>query len=306
MRSQKKLIVRPGMIMVGLGIILPILLLLFTLANSLYKETGRQHFTLQLSAYAASASNGQAVFEQKCQGCHTIGGGKTVGPDLKGVTSRRDREWLIKFITTPDQIIARGDPLAKQLLEEYNGILMPNMGLSDADADDILSYIEARSGGEPSAPIKEPEPTLFVTRGDASMGRSIFTGAIPLENGGASCVSCHDISGIGALGGGTLARSLDGAYDRLGDQGLASIMKTAPFPIMLSIYGKQPLNDDEIADLVTFLHASSVNQEAAPSQSLYFVILGTVGLLLIAGIFQLLWRGRLSGVRQSLVKGGSK
>ena len=37
---------------------------------------------------------GEQAFKTKCAACHTIGGGKLVGPDLKEVTTRRDDAWL--------------------------------------------------------------------------------------------------------------------------------------------------------------------------------------------------------------------
>ncbi len=89
---------------------------------------------------------GQAIFEQSCKSCHSIGGGRIVGPDLKGVTERREWDWLIRFIVSPDELIAQGDPLAKQLVEEY-GMPMPNLGLSQPEAEEVLVYIEAQSIG---------------------------------------------------------------------------------------------------------------------------------------------------------------
>jgi len=85
---------------------------------------------------------GQAIFENTCMMCHTIGGGILIGPDLKDVTSRRNRDWLISFITSPDQLVAQEDPLAIQLVEEYGGMLMPNFGLSAEEAEAALIYIE--------------------------------------------------------------------------------------------------------------------------------------------------------------------
>ncbi len=53
------------------------------------------------AAPGQGATAGQAVFEQKCDACHTIGGGPLVGPDLAGTTDARDAEWLHAWITDP-------------------------------------------------------------------------------------------------------------------------------------------------------------------------------------------------------------
>ncbi len=258
---------------------------------------------------AAEANDqGQAIFEEKCQGCHSIGGGQIVGPDLKGVTSRRDRDWLISSITSPDQLIAQGDPIATQLVQEY-GTPMPNLGLSEQEAAEVLAYIEAQSGSQAASSQAEEQPTLLAadTTGDAAKGRDIFTGSIPLKNGGATCISCHNVDGIAALGGGAVAKDLTKAYSNLGEAGLTSVLKAVPFPLMKAIYEVRPLEDDEVANLVAFLEETADAQQPAAGQSpLIFIVIGIAGLLLIVIILQVIWRGRLSGVRQSLVKGGSK
>jgi mono/diheme cytochrome c family protein len=274
-------------------------------------EAGAATFTPQpppLPITTTLTEPGQAIFEQKCKSCHSIGGGRIVGPDLKGVTERRERDWLIRFIVSPDELIAQGDPIAKQLVEEY-GIPMPNMGLSEPEAEEVLAYIEAQSGGEPISPPPEQdtEKPAPLPIGDAGKGRDIYTGKIPLKHGGAACLSCHNISGVGALGGGSMGNDLTKAYSALGEQGIASILKTPPFPIMKEIYAEQPLTEDEIAHLVAFLQEVSGGGEPTPAQSpRIFIIIGVVGFLIIAGVFQFLWRRRLSGVRQPMVKGGSK
>ena len=66
-----------------------------------------------------------------CAACHTIGGGKLIGPDLKGVNERHDEEWLIKFIQNSQEVIASGDETAVKLFEEYNKVTMPPNNLSD-------------------------------------------------------------------------------------------------------------------------------------------------------------------------------
>lgn len=84
-----------------------------------------------------------------CKACHTIGGGKLVGPDLEGVTERRDEAWLIKFIQNSQDMINAGDPIAVQVFEENNKIPMPPNNLTPDQIKDILLYIE--NGGKVAA-----------------------------------------------------------------------------------------------------------------------------------------------------------
>jgi protein SCO1/2 len=94
---------------------------------------------------------GSHVFRQRCSACHTIGRGDAVGPDLSGVTSRRERPWLERFLADPDQMLAEGDPIAKALFRRYKGVRMPNLRLSREDIDAVLSYLETGN----SAPAQE-------------------------------------------------------------------------------------------------------------------------------------------------------
>ena len=299
---------RSGVVLAGTVSAILIFLLGLALTGSI--ESKVSGATIRVSPpYATStlADNGQTTFEQKCQGCHSIGGGQLVGPDLDGVTSRRDRDWLISFITSPDQLISQGDPLATELVQKY-GMPMPNLGISEPEAAEVLAYIEVQSGSQPASSQAKEQPVLLASAtGDAAKGRDIFTGSMPLENGGAACMSCHNIDGIAALGGGAVAKDLTQAYSNLGEAGLTSILKTTPFPLMKAIYEARPLEDDEVANLVVFMRETKdINQPPTTSTSaLIFVLLSAVGFLIIAGVLQFVWRGRLSGVRRPLVEGDS-
>lgn len=97
-------------------------------------------------ANAQSAQNGEKHW-QVCSACHTIGGGDLIGPDLKGITERRDEDWLIRFIQNSQEVIKSGDPIAVQVYEEYNKIPMPPNDLSDDEVRDLLAYIDAVGDG---------------------------------------------------------------------------------------------------------------------------------------------------------------
>ncbi len=73
-----------------------------------------------------------------CIACHTIGGGKLSGPDLLGVTKRREEEWLKKWLKSPDTMIYT-DPIAKEMLKEFF-VPMPNLGLTDEEIEQFIIY----------------------------------------------------------------------------------------------------------------------------------------------------------------------
>jgi protein SCO1 len=85
------------------------------------------------------------MFKKICAPCHTIGVGDRVGPDLRGVTERRQQAWLTRFIRTPDKVLAEQDPIALTLAAKSPGVRMPNLKLSESDAADLISYIGAQT-----------------------------------------------------------------------------------------------------------------------------------------------------------------
>jgi protein SCO1/2 len=101
-------------------------------------------------AQPLALDQGGYVFSTRCVGCHTIGHGDLVGPDLAGVTDRRDRAWLTRYLREPDQALAEGDPVATALYSKYHQIPMPNLSLDGEDVDAVLAYLEAQSRAAPS------------------------------------------------------------------------------------------------------------------------------------------------------------
>jgi protein SCO1/2 len=88
---------------------------------------------------------GQSLFKKICAPCHTIGVGDRVGPDLRGVTERRSPEWLTRFIHAPEKVRAEKDPVAMETAARFPGIRMPNLGLTDLDVIDLISYLKSQN-----------------------------------------------------------------------------------------------------------------------------------------------------------------
>ena len=90
---------------------------------------------------------GEVLFAKMCSNCHTIGHGDKVGPDLSGVTTRKDREWVARFIMTPGRVLFEKDEYALALRARYRDVRMPNLGMQENDAADLIAYIEAQTYG---------------------------------------------------------------------------------------------------------------------------------------------------------------
>jgi cytochrome c oxidase subunit II len=116
----------------------------------------------------ATDTSAQTLFQQKCSACHTIGAGKRVGPDLRGVLERRQADWLVRWITHPDQVLASKDPIAQKLLAESAQIPMPNLGVTDSEARGLLDYIRRESAAHPA--VAAAAPALPVTYAPPSLG----------------------------------------------------------------------------------------------------------------------------------------
>lgn len=97
----------------------------------------------------ALAERGAELFQTKgCVACHTVGGGRLVGPDLAGVTDRREPGWLAAQILEPDSMI-RNDPIARDLFAEYM-TPMSDQGLTVEETRAVLEFLrrDADGGGQ--------------------------------------------------------------------------------------------------------------------------------------------------------------
>jgi len=244
-----------------------------------------------------STEDGKVIFEGQCISCHTIGGGRLVGPDLNGVGDRRESDWILRFIVEPDQVIAEGDADATALLAEYNNLAMPNLNLTSTQAEAVLAYITSQSGaGQAQAqPVALPP-------GNARRGWSLFLGENGLENGGVACVACHTVGRVNAYGGGSLGPDLTHVYDRYGEAGLASSLGGLPFPTMQGVYRDHPLSPQEQADLLAFFSWSDAQGTEIPANQFAtsFWMWGLAGAAALFLVMALFWTRQRRSISETL------
>jgi cytochrome c2 len=246
-------------------------------------------------AWAQAPDPAVDLFARKCASCHTVGKGARVGPDLEDLLSRRDRAWVESFIAAPSAMLDT-DPAARQLLAQFNGVRMPDLGLQAADVRTVVDLI-ARCSAEPCDLVGQFVAVTAATPADSARGRDLFTGRAALQAGAAPCLSCHTVRGAGAgIAGGTLAKDLTNAFGRLGDQGLDAALKNPAFPVMSRVFAAHPLQADEAFALRAFLYDS--NRREPPPEDLWSLPLAALlGTIVVLVVLNAAWARRLRGVR---------
>ena len=121
---------------------------------------------LNTSAQEPDITKGKSLYNANCASCHKLNK-KLIGPALKGVSAKYDKEWLYAWIKNSAAMIKAGDEQAVAIYEEYNKVAMNAFPqLSNEDIDNILAYTDyvpepvaapaAVAGGESST----GEPSL--------------------------------------------------------------------------------------------------------------------------------------------------
>jgi mono/diheme cytochrome c family protein len=250
------------------------------------------------------AQDAPAFFKQNCTSCHTIGGGRLTGPDLKDVTTRKDRAWFVQFLQSPKSMIDSGDPYAVKLQQEARGIVMPNIaGMSPQQAQAILDMIIAESKLPRSQFAGLQISDRPLTAQDVAKGKLIFLGEHSLSGGGPACISCHTVKGLTLLGGGRLGPDLTRVYERLqGRKGLAAWLSSPASPTMSPVFKDHAIQPDEILSLVALFEDSAKKGGQDDTTSLLtFFLLGVGGMVLGLISLDALWKTRFRGVRRSMV-----
>ncbi|HYC21727.1 MAG TPA: c-type cytochrome [Candidatus Bathyarchaeia archaeon] len=89
----------------------------------------------------AGAESGRAAFLSRgCNTCHSVGAGVLLGPDLKAVGSRRDPDWLRRWLADPAAMI-RAIPELRDWPSAFGNVVMPNQNLDAKEIDDLVAFL---------------------------------------------------------------------------------------------------------------------------------------------------------------------
>lgn len=141
--------------------------------------------------------------------------------------------------------------------------------------------------------VETTADTPEVITPNAKIGQALFEGSQPFENGGPSCIVCHNVTHSALIPGGLFAKDLTDVYERLGE-GLSGWLMAPPFKPMAASYNNTPLTTSERTHLTAFFKVAYETKDDQEKNSGYTLFLigggaGVIGLLLL---IQLLWMNR--------------
>jgi len=135
--------------------------------------TVHSHYTIVTREHARllgdEVRRGLAVWSAyNCENCHTLlGEGSYFAPDLTGIVEQRGRAYLQSFMADPSAFYS----------EEEHGRLMPTLGLSEQEIDDVIDFLawvgRIDTNGWPPRPIR----VTGLPTGMPGAGRSTATEA---------------------------------------------------------------------------------------------------------------------------------
>jgi len=88
-------------------------------------------------------NNGKELYIQNCIMCH-LPTTELIGPPLKGVSDKRNKDWLIQMIKNGDKLIENQDSLAMNLYFKYDKVKHPSFDhLTDKEIRSIIKYMNS-------------------------------------------------------------------------------------------------------------------------------------------------------------------
>lgn len=249
--------------------------------------------TLMLMAGPALAQDGTALYNQWCTGCHQAGGQGIPGafPPLVGNPRAQNQTYVVRVI---QQGVSGALEVGGQT---YNGAMPAMAQITLGEAQAIAAYVAGLNGTVPVT--RAPAATSPTDPAMVEQGRAMFMGTIPLENGGAPCMACHN---AGQTGGGSLGIDLTTAHTRLGGQaGLQAVLSAIAFPVMRASYQNHPLTSQEIEALIAYFASIASENPSNPAIRTHQLLWSSLGgmAVLFAGMGWW-WRNRRMGLAERI------
>jgi len=133
-------------------------------------------FSQSILAQEPDPGLGKKLFNANCAACHKLNK-KSIGPALKGVSAKYDKEWLYSWIKNSSAMIKSGDDQAVAIWEEYNKSVMTGFPqFSSVDMDNIIAYTDYT----PPAPVVSALDSgqLANSNSESSISNEIILGAL--------------------------------------------------------------------------------------------------------------------------------
>jgi mono/diheme cytochrome c family protein len=267
---------------VHLTIVLPLALLISGLAIS--------------KPIHAQNTKGKEIFDKNCVICHKLSEEKLVGPGLKGVTEKRDKAWLIKFIRGSQEMVKAGDKTAVEVFNANSKIPMPDHKfLSEDDVSQVIEYI---ANYKPEA---AKAVTVDITKKDGfkddeiKRGERLFLGLIPFEKGTTvNCASCHATVLTDSLNFNPSVADLAHAWLEPNGTNLYQVMASPTSQKMTEAHKGIQLSDKELYDISAYF--TEVAKEGMDIEKTFpyrFLLFLTLGLLMALALADLLFFKRV-------------
>ncbi len=91
-------------------------------------------FILTTTHLFADIEKGKAVYAANCAICHTVNGGRAMGPDFNIVSYTRKKERIAQYAK---------DPYSLYKAFGYSANAMPTLPLEDEEFQDVADYIDS-------------------------------------------------------------------------------------------------------------------------------------------------------------------
>lgn len=245
----------------------------------------------------SSAQNaGKQLFEKNCSVCHKIGGGKLVGPELLGVTQRREKAWIMKFIRNSKELIDAGDPIAVKVYNENKKVpMLVFTNLSDGEINSIIDYIDKWEPEKEKVFSVDINKKEGFSRKEILRGERLFYGLIPFEQGGTTaCVSCHNTVTNDSLNWNPSAMALAGAFMEKDGINIYKSMGEPTSDVMGKAHTGYKLTEQEIfyisAFLSEFSHDGMIAHKIFPTKLMIFILFA---LLMTLALIDLIFTKRI-------------